>query len=133
MRRLEFTMLTLAIAAGLALVLGVVGLYGVLSYAVAERAREIGVRMALGADGRRVRWMVVRQGGGVLAAGVAIGAATALLASRALGSLLFGVAAFDPGTYVAVAALMLSVGLLASFVPAWRASRVDPMVSLRAD
>ena len=133
MVQLSFTSLTLGIASVLALVLGVVGLYGVLSYSVAERTREIGVRMALGAAARRVRLMVVGQGARVLAVGIAIGVAVALVATRALGALLFGVEAFDAGTYLGVSAVMVLVGLAASYLPARRASSVDPMESLRTE
>ena len=131
--QLSFTMLTLGIVSGLALLLGAVGLYGVLSYVVAERTREIGVRMALGADARRVRWMVVAQGAKVVAAGVMIGVVAALGTTRVLGSLLFGVEAADAATFVAMSASMIVVGLMAAYVPARRASSVDPMESLRSD
>ena len=133
MVRLSFTSLTLGIASVLALILGVVGLYGVLSYSVAERTREIGVRMALGAAARRVRLMIVGQGARVLAAGIVAGVVIAWVATRALGTLLFGVEAFDAGTYLAVASVMVLVGLAASYLPARRASSVDPMVSLRSE
>ncbi|MEM9598622.1 MAG: ABC transporter permease, partial [Acidobacteriota bacterium] len=133
MAQLSFITLTLGIASVLALILGVVGLYGVLSYAVAARTREIGLRMALGAAAPRVRRMILGQGAKVLAIGIALGAVLAFIATRALRTLLFGIEAFDLGTYLAVAALMVGVGLLATYVPAWRASRVDPMVSLRSE
>jgi putative ABC transport system permease protein len=133
MMRLSFTMLTLGIAAALALILGAVGLYGILSYIVAQRTREIGVRMALGAEAREVRRMVVVQGARVVALGVVIGIVVAVLATRALGSLLFGVAAVDAMTFVGMSLAMLGIGLLASYVPARRASQVDPIESLRAD
>lgn len=129
--QLRFTMLTLVVAAGLALVLGAVGLYGVLSYVVAQRTREIGVRMALGAEAARVRRMVVRQGVGVVAVGIALGLGIAVLASGALSSLLYGVEAVDPYTFGAMAAVMAGVGVVASWVPALRASRVDPIESMR--
>ena len=129
----SFTMLTLAVAAGLALILGAVGLYGVLSYVVAERTREIGVRMALGARAEQVRLMVVAQGSRVVLVGVAIGLAAALASTRALGGILFGVAPVDTATFVAMSAAMILIGLLASYLPARRASNVDPMVSLRGD
>ena len=119
-------------AAGLALILGAVGLYGVLSYVVAQRTREIGVRMALGAEAGRVRRMVVLQGVRVVGVGIGVGLAVALGATRALSSLLFGVGPLDPVTFGAVAAAMAAVGLLASWVPARRASRVDPIRSMRA-
>jgi ABC-type antimicrobial peptide transport system permease subunit len=117
----------------LALILGAVGLYGVLSYVVAQRTREIGVRMALGAEAGRVRRMVVAQGARVVAAGVALGVAAALAGTRALGNLLFGVQAVDALTFVAMSASMIAIGLLASYVPARRASKVDPIESLRGD
>jgi predicted lysophospholipase L1 biosynthesis ABC-type transport system permease subunit len=130
---LSFTMLTLGIVSLLALILGAVGLYGVLSYIVAERTREIGVRMALGAKAAEVRRMVVAQGGRVVLLGVAIGVVVAIGVTRALGSLLFGVAALDATTFLAMTATMVFVGLLASYVPARRASSVDPIQSLRGD
>lgn len=133
MVQLSFTALTLGIASLLALILGIVGLYGVLSYSVAERTREIGLRMALGAAANQVRLMVVREGARVLVFGLAIGAIIAFLATRSLGGLLFEVNAFDPWIYAGVGALMLLVGLAASYVPAQRASGVDPMVSLRTE
>jgi ABC-type antimicrobial peptide transport system permease subunit len=105
----------------------------VLSYAVAERTREIGVRMALGASAAAVRRMVVAQGARVVGLGVVLGLGAALGATRALAGLLFGVAALDAATFVATASLMLAVGGLAAYLPARRASRVDPCESLRSD
>jgi putative ABC transport system permease protein len=133
MRQLSFTMLTLGIASMLALILGTVGLYGVLSYVVAERTREIGVRMALGARADQVRRMVVGQGARVVGLGAAIGIAVALASTKLLGTMLFGVAAFDWLTFTAMSAAMIMVGLLASYIPARRASSVAPMESLRGD
>ena len=133
MMQLSFTLLALGIASSLALILGAVGLYGVLSYVVAQRTREIGVRMALGAQAGRVRRMVVGQGARVVVIGVAIGVAAALAFTRALGSLLFGVKAADVPTFVLMSASMLAIGLLASYVPAHRASKVDPIESLRGE
>jgi predicted permease len=133
MIQLSFTLLTLAIVSSLALFLGAIGLYGVLSCVVAERTREIGVRMALGASAAAVRRMVVAQGARVVVAGVAAGLLAAFAATRALGSLLFGVAAVDAPTFAAMASLMLAIGGLAAYVPARRASRVDPCESLRSD
>ena len=130
---LAFTMLTLGVISLLALILGTVGQYGVLSYIVTERTREIGVRMALGAQARRVQAMVVGQGAWVLLVGVLVGLAVAAASTRALRSLLFGVGALDPATFAGVAAGMALVGLLAAWLPARRASRVDPMESLRGE
>jgi putative ABC transport system permease protein len=131
MVQLTFTLLTLGIAAAMALVLGAIGLYGVLSYVVAERTREIGVRMALGARMQQVRGMIVAQGARVVVAGVLIGLLAAAALSQALGSLLFGIAALDLPTFAGMAVAMLAIGLLASYLPARRASRLDPMISLR--
>jgi ABC-type lipoprotein release transport system permease subunit len=133
MRDLSFTTLTLGLVSLIALVLGVVGLYAALSYVVSERTREIGVRMALGARPERVRRMVVLQGGRVVGAGIAVGLIGAALSTRALGRLLFGVERLDLATFALVSAGMLLAGLLASYLPARRASSVDPIVSLRAE
>ena len=130
---LSFTMLTMAVAAGLALVLGAVGLYGVLSYVVSQRTREIGVRMALGAEAGRVRRMVVFEGVRVVAVGIVLGLGVAAIASRALSSLLFEVPSMDPVTFGGTALAMALVGWLASWVPARRAARVDPIHSMRGD
>jgi putative ABC transport system permease protein len=126
-------MLMLGIAAALAVILGAVGIYGVLAYNVTRRTQEIGVRMAIGAEAKKVRRMVVAQGGRVALIGVAIGVVVALWVTRVLGSLLFGIGAIDVPTFIAMSALMLSVALLASYLPARRASAVDPMQSLRAE
>ena len=133
MAQLSFLILTLGIASALALVLGAVGLYGVLSYVVAERTREIGVRMALGARASQVRRMVVAQGSRVVLIGVVIGVGVALASTRALGKLLYGVASVDVATFTAMSVAMIGIGLLASYVPARRASNVDPIESLRGD
>jgi predicted permease len=130
---LAFTMLTLGVISILAVILGTVGQYGVLSYIVAERTREIGVRMALGAQASRVQRMVVGQGARVLVIGVVLGLAAAAAATRALRGLLFGVEAVDPVTFFAVAGGMMLLGLLAAWVPARRASRVDPIEALRGE
>jgi ABC-type antimicrobial peptide transport system permease subunit len=124
-------MLTLAVAAGLALILGAVGLYGVLSYVVAERTREIGLRIALGAEAARVRRMVVGQGARVVGAGILLGLGLALLAGPALEGMLFEVRAGDPLVLGTTALAMAAVGVVASYMPARRASRVDPIVSMR--
>ncbi|MBO9664096.1 ABC transporter permease [Dokdonella sp.] len=133
MLQLSFTLLTLGIVSLLALILGAVGLYAVLSYVVDERTREIGVRMALGARAAQVRAMVVGQGVCVVGVGVAIGVLVALAGTRALASLLFGVQPLDVATFVAMPLVMVLVGLLASYLPARRASNLDPIESLRRD
>ena len=133
MVQLSFALLTLGIVSALALFLGAVGLYGVLSCAVAERTREIGVRMALGASAAAVRRMVVAQGTRVVAVGVGVGLIASFAATRSLASQLFGVAAVDGPTFAAMAVLMLLIGAVAAYVPARRASRVDPCQSLRSD
>jgi len=125
---------TLAVGfAGLALVLAAIGIYGVMSYAVSQRTTEIGVRMALGATPFEVFALVVGDGLRVTAIGIAIGAAGSLLTGRWLTSLLFGVRATDPATLAATALLLLLVAAAACFLPARRATRVDPMVALRAE
>jgi putative ABC transport system permease protein len=128
---LSVTMLALGLVSAMALILGALGVYGVLSYVVAQRTPEIGVRMALGAAPRGVRWMVVGQGLKVVALGTALGVGVAVLASKTLGSLLFGVESLDVLTFVAMSTLMLVIGVLASYLPARRASNVDPIQSLR--
>jgi predicted lysophospholipase L1 biosynthesis ABC-type transport system permease subunit len=133
LQQLSFTMLTLGVVAGLALLLGAIGLYGVLSYVVAERTREIGVRMALGATASAVRRMVVSQGARVVVVGVIIGVAVAFAATRLLGSLLYGVKPVDPIVFAAMSVMMIAIGVLASYMPARRASSVNPIESLRSD
>ena len=133
MVQLSFTMLTLGVISALAMILGAVGLYGVLSYVVAERTREIGVRMALGATAGAVRRLVVSQGAKVVVVGTALGAAVALSATRFLKTLLYGVNAIDPIVFVAMSLTMIGIGMLASYVPARRASNVNPIESLRTD
>ena len=133
MARLTFTMLTLFIAATLALVLGAVGMYGTISYVVSRRTREIGIRMALGAQAADVRRMVVRQGGRVALVGVAIGLVAALLSARWLESLLFEVRARDPLVFATVSVVMVAVALLASYLPARRASAVNPVEAIRVE
>ena len=122
-----------AILGGLAIILAMVGLYSVLANSVAQRAREIGIRMALGARQSQVIRMVLRDTLRMVAIGVAVGIPVALAASRWIASFLFGIKAQDPATYVAIALLVVAAGLAAAFVPSRRASRVDPMVVLRYD
>jgi ABC-type antimicrobial peptide transport system permease subunit len=127
----RFNMTLLLLFAALALVLAVIGIYGVISYLVAQRTREIGVRMALGAQRGHVIGMIVRQGLTLTLIGVALGVAASLAAVRALNRLLFGVSPTDPVTFVAVVVILGFVALAACFIPARRASRIDPMVALR--
>jgi putative ABC transport system permease protein len=115
----------------MALVLGIIGIYGVISYAVSQRKREIGIRLALGAQSRDVLQMILRQGATMALVGVAIGVAAALGLTGLMRSLLFGVTARDPMTFAAVAAPLVLVSLLASYIPARRAMHVDPIVALR--
>ncbi|MGH7507126.1 MAG: FtsX-like permease family protein, partial [Longimicrobiales bacterium] len=131
--RTSFTMAMLGAASGIALLLGLVGIYGVISYVVSQRTREIGVRMALGASRSTVRGMVVRQGLMLSGAGVAIGLVASALLSQVMGSLLYGVSATDPLTYLAVAASLVAVAVLASLIPALRAASVNPSRALRAE
>ncbi|HET9426044.1 MAG TPA: ABC transporter permease [Gemmatimonadaceae bacterium] len=130
---LSFTALTLGVLSALALILGAVGLYGVLSYVVAQRTREIGVRMALGATARAVRRQVVSQGTKVVLVGAAIGLLAAYMTTRYLATLLYDVKPVDPVAFAATSAVMIAMGVLASYMPARRASSVDPMEALRSD
>jgi predicted permease len=133
MLQLSFTTLTLGVMSALALVLGMLGLYGVLSYVVAQRTREIGVRMALGATVSTVRLQVVVQGAKIVLTGVVVGVGAALASTRLLGTLLFGVKAADPLVFAAMSIVMIGVGMSASYMPARRASSVDPITALRSD
>src|SRR6185369_5817229 len=127
----RFTMLLLALFAATALLLSAIGIYGVMAYFVTQRTHEIGVRMALGASTRDVVGMVLGQGARLAAAGVAAGIVGALLVTRAIGTLLFGVGPRDPGTLFALSATLTLVALVACYVPARRATRVDPIRALR--
>jgi predicted permease len=128
----RFTSELLSFLGILGLALAVIGIYGVIAYFVAQRTYEIGIRMALGADGSRVLAMVVHQGLTLAAGGIAIGTVASLLSTGVLAHLLYGVTARDPWTYVAVAVLLGAVALAAAVIPARRAARVDPVVALRA-
>ena len=127
----RFYALVLGVFAASALALAMVGIYGILAYTVSRRSREIGLRMALGADGGRIRNLVVRQGARLVGVGVAFGLAGALVTTRALESLLFGVTTLDLPTLIAVPVLLVTVALVACYLPARRATRVDPMDALR--
>jgi predicted permease len=116
--------------AAMALILGVVGLYGVVAYSVSRRTREIGVRMALGAERRGVVLMILRQAGKMVTLGVVVGLLASLGVSRLIASMLFGVNSYDPLTFVAAAVILTPVALAACYIPARRAARVDPMVAL---
>jgi predicted permease len=133
MARTSFTLVMLALAAGVAVSLGTVGIYGVVSYAFSQRTHEIGVRMALGATRQDVNRLVLRHGGMVAAAGVAIGLSAAVGLTRFLSTLLYDVQPVDPATYLTAAAAVVVVSLLATYLPARRAAKVDPMQSLRWD
>jgi putative ABC transport system permease protein len=117
----------------IALILAAIGIYGIMSRATSERTHEIGVRLAIGADAGQVRWMVLRSGGSLAAFGIGIGLGLALLLTRYMSGMLFGVSALDALTYVSAASVLLAAAVLATWVPAWRASRVDPVVALRDD
>jgi predicted permease len=129
--RQNFNMLLLTIFAGLALLLAAIGIYGLMSYTVEQRTQEIGIRMALGAARGDMLKLVVRQGMLLSGIGVVIGLAASFGLNRFLGTLLFGVKATDPITYAAVAAILISVALLATYIPARRATQIDPMIALR--
>ena len=129
--RTSFTLVMIGIAGAMALTLGVIGIYGVISYTVSQRQREIGIRLALGAQGGDVLRMVLRQGAKLALAGVAIGVCAAFGLTQLMRNLLFGVTAYDPVTFAAVAVLLVLVALLACYIPARRAMLVDPIVALR--
>jgi putative ABC transport system permease protein len=129
----RFTTLLLMSFATVAVLLAAIGVYGVLAYVVSQRTQEIGVRLAVGAAPADVVRLILREGATLALVGLAAGLAAALGAARALTTLLFGVTSTDPITFASVAATLALVALLASYVPARRAARVDPMTALRAD
>src|SRR5262245_38327627 len=129
----RFYMLLLAIFAGVALALAAIGIFGVLSYAVSQRTREIGIRMALGAQEGSVIGLIVRQAMLLVGTGVIAGTVLALVLSQTISTMLFNVTPTDPVTFALVAVLLVGVALFASYLPARRATRVDPIVALRAE
>jgi len=131
MARTSFTLVMLALAGGMALLLGIVGLYGVIAYAVSQRTHEIGIRMALGAQKRDVLKLVVNGGMALTVIGVGVGVAGALVLTRFLSSLLYGVKPTDPPTFIVVSLVLTGVALLACYIPARRATKADPIVALR--
>ncbi len=133
MARTSFTLVMLGAASSVALLLGAIGIYGVISFVVSQRTQEIGVRIALGASSGTVQSMVVRRGMILATIGILVGIAAALGTSSVLASLLYGVSALDPATYIAVTAALATVALMASWLPAMRASSIDPVEALRAD
>jgi hypothetical protein len=132
MAQTSFAMIMLAIAASVALLLGVVGIYGVIRYIAAQRASEVGIRMALGAQPGDVRRLFLRHGFVLTLVGIALGTGVAILLTRVMSALLFGVTPTDPVTYVAAAAGLSTVSLVATYLPARHASRIDPIAALRS-
>jgi predicted permease len=131
--RTSFTLVMLGIAGTMAFILGIIGIYGVISYAVSQRTREIGIRLALGEQQGRLRWMFVRSGLVLTGIGVAVGVVAATGLMRLLKSLLFGVSPLDPFTYISVLVILAVSAMLASYLPARRAAAVDPVEALRAE
>ncbi|HXU08470.1 MAG TPA: FtsX-like permease family protein, partial [Blastocatellia bacterium] len=129
----SFTLVMLAIAGAMALLLGIIGIYGVIAYAVSQRRREIGIRMALGAQQRELRRMFLGNGVVLAAVGVAIGLGTAAGLMRFMRSLLFEVSPLDPVTYAAVPLLLIAAAALASYLPARSASSLDPIKALKSE
>ena len=129
----RFTTWLLGLLGATGLILAAVGVYGVIAYMVAQRTHELGVRMALGATGGTVQWMVVRQGFVLAAVGVAVGILASLVATKTLQTMVFGISPRDPVTFIVVAGVLALVAVIASFVPARRATRIDPLVALRGN
>jgi hypothetical protein len=131
--RTSFTLVMLAIAGGMALVIGIIGIYGVMSYTVSQRRREIGIRLALGAQARELKYMFVRSGLVLAAIGVAIGLCAAAGLTQLMKSLLFGISQLDPVVYAVVPLMLVTAAAMASYLPARRASAIDPMEALKTE
>ena len=131
MAQRKTTMYLVASFAGLALVLAVIGLYGVVAFSVAQRTSEIGIRQAIGAQRGDILCMVLGQGLRLSAVGIAAGTVAAVALTRVMSRMLFQVSATDPGTFAAIAGVFVVVALAASCLPAWRATRIDPVAALR--
>ena len=129
----RFLVLLLAGFAAFALILASLGIYAVISYSVSQRVQEIGIRMALGASARDLQGRILLRTLGLAAVGLALGMTASRLLSRALGSLLFGITTGDPATFIGVGTLLIAVAAIAGYIPAWKASRIDPMVALRSN
>jgi ABC-type antimicrobial peptide transport system permease subunit len=123
----------LAIAGSMALALGLLGIFGVISYAVSQRTREIGIRLALGAQKAALRWMFVRSALALTGTGIAIGLAAAAVLVQLMKSMLFGIRPLDPVTFVAVPFVLVAAAVLASYLPAHRAATLDPVEALRSE
>jgi ABC-type antimicrobial peptide transport system permease subunit len=131
--RTSFTLVMLGIAAAMALALGIIGIYGVISYAVSQRSREIGIRLALGAPKGELRWMFVRSALALTSVGIGIGMVVAAAVARLMTALLFGVSPLDPLSFAVVPLILAAAAVLASYLPAIRASAINPADALRAE
>jgi ABC-type antimicrobial peptide transport system permease subunit len=131
--RTSFTLVMLAIAGGMALTLGIVGIYGVIAYVVSQRAREIGIRLALGAEPRQIKKSFLLHGLKLSGVGVVVGLVVAVALGRAMSALLFGIEPMDPAAYIGAIVVILAAAALASYVPARSAARIDPIETLRAE
>jgi len=131
--RTSFALVMLAIAGGMALLLGGIGIYGVIAYVVAQRAREIGIRSALGAEPRQIKEMFLLQGLALTGVGVIVGLVAAAGLGQLMSSVLFGVEPMDPASYLAAVGVIVAASALASYVPARRAAAIDPIETLKAE